>query len=129
MNVYASARSGRRQDPRRGGRARDGRRLALLDGRLLEGDVEERIGNRQVGELRRALDRAASTAPAALQAAATTQPTPAAVIVLKGVIDEYSRDLLFKRRFVPEDPSPQMTEGDRSLLYCLLLQSRTLAAQ
>jgi N-acetylmuramoyl-L-alanine amidase len=35
----------------------------------------------------------------------------------------------FKRRFAPEDPSPQMTERDRSVLYCLLLQSRTLAAQ
>jgi N-acetylmuramoyl-L-alanine amidase len=35
----------------------------------------------------------------------------------------------FKRRFSPEDPTPQMTERDRSILYCLLLQSRSLAAQ
>ncbi len=35
----------------------------------------------------------------------------------------------FKRRFVPEDPSPQMTERDRSVLYCLVLQTRALAAQ
>jgi N-acetylmuramoyl-L-alanine amidase len=35
----------------------------------------------------------------------------------------------FKRRFAPEDPSPLMTERDRSVLYCLLLQMRTLAAQ
>ena len=35
----------------------------------------------------------------------------------------------FKRRFSPEDPTPQMTERDRSVLYCLLLQSRSLAAQ
>lgn len=35
----------------------------------------------------------------------------------------------FKRRFVPEDPSPQMTERDRSVLYCLVLQTRGLAAQ
>jgi N-acetylmuramoyl-L-alanine amidase len=35
----------------------------------------------------------------------------------------------FKRRFAPDDPSPQMTERDRSVLYCLLLQARTLAAQ
>ena len=26
----------------------------------------------------------------------------------------------FKRRFVPEDPSPEMTEKDRSILYCLV---------
>src|SRR6478672_9709441 len=35
----------------------------------------------------------------------------------------------FKRRFSPDDPTPQMTERDRSMLYCLLLQSRGLAAQ
>jgi N-acetylmuramoyl-L-alanine amidase len=35
----------------------------------------------------------------------------------------------FKRRFAPDDPSPQMTEGDRSMLYCLLLQLRALTAQ
>lgn len=28
----------------------------------------------------------------------------------------------FKRRFVPEDPAPVMTEKDRSVLYCLVLQ-------
>ena len=32
----------------------------------------------------------------------------------------------FKRRFVPDDPSPQMTEKDRSVLYCLVQQMRTL---
>jgi len=35
----------------------------------------------------------------------------------------------FKRRFSPDDPTPQMTERDRSMLYCLLLQSRSLAAR
>jgi hypothetical protein len=35
----------------------------------------------------------------------------------------------FKRRFAPDDPSPQMTEHDRSVLYCLLQQQRALAAQ
>jgi N-acetylmuramoyl-L-alanine amidase len=30
----------------------------------------------------------------------------------------------FKRHFTPDDPSPQMTEKDRSLLYCLVLQNR-----
>jgi N-acetylmuramoyl-L-alanine amidase len=35
----------------------------------------------------------------------------------------------FKRRFAPEDPSPEMTERDRSVLYCLLLQLRALTAQ
>jgi N-acetylmuramoyl-L-alanine amidase len=32
----------------------------------------------------------------------------------------------FKRRFVPDDPSPQMTEKDRSVLYCLVQQVQTL---
>ena len=32
----------------------------------------------------------------------------------------------FKRRFVPEDPSPAMTERDRSVLYCLVQQMQTL---
>jgi N-acetylmuramoyl-L-alanine amidase len=31
----------------------------------------------------------------------------------------------FKRHFVPDDPSPAMTEKDRSILYCLVLQKRT----
>ncbi|MGZ8198222.1 MAG: N-acetylmuramoyl-L-alanine amidase [Burkholderiales bacterium] len=35
----------------------------------------------------------------------------------------------FKRRFAPDDPSPEMTERDRSVLYCLLTQVRALAAQ
>lgn len=35
----------------------------------------------------------------------------------------------FKRRFAPDDRSPQMTEKDRSVLYCLLLQQQTLAVQ
>lgn len=35
----------------------------------------------------------------------------------------------FKRRFVPEDTSPDMTEKDRSVLYCLVLQRQALAAQ
>jgi N-acetylmuramoyl-L-alanine amidase len=35
----------------------------------------------------------------------------------------------FKLHFVPDDPSPQMTERDRSMLYCLVLQKRALAAQ
>ena len=30
----------------------------------------------------------------------------------------------FKRHFTPDDASPQMTEKDRSLLYCLVLQNR-----
>jgi N-acetylmuramoyl-L-alanine amidase len=34
----------------------------------------------------------------------------------------------FKRRFVPEDPSPLMTERDRAVLYCLLQQMQTLPA-
>jgi N-acetylmuramoyl-L-alanine amidase len=34
----------------------------------------------------------------------------------------------FKRRFVPEDVSPVMTERDRSVLYCLLQQMQTLPA-
>jgi N-acetylmuramoyl-L-alanine amidase len=35
----------------------------------------------------------------------------------------------FKLHFVPDDPSPQLTERDRSMLYCLVLQKRALAAQ
>ena len=35
----------------------------------------------------------------------------------------------FKRRFVPEDPSSTMTEKDRSILYCLVQQIQTVAAQ
>jgi N-acetylmuramoyl-L-alanine amidase len=35
----------------------------------------------------------------------------------------------FKLHFSPEDPSRQMTEKDRSMLYCLVLQKRALAAQ
>ena len=30
----------------------------------------------------------------------------------------------FKRRFVPEDPSPEMTEKDRAILYCLVMQKQ-----
>jgi N-acetylmuramoyl-L-alanine amidase len=30
----------------------------------------------------------------------------------------------FKRRFVPEDPAPQMTEKDRAILYCLVMQKQ-----
>ena len=30
----------------------------------------------------------------------------------------------FKRRFVPEDPSPQITEKDRAILYCLVMQKQ-----
>lgn len=32
----------------------------------------------------------------------------------------------FKRRFAPDDPSPPMTEKDRSVLYCLVQQMQTL---
>jgi N-acetylmuramoyl-L-alanine amidase len=32
----------------------------------------------------------------------------------------------FKRRFVPEDASPQMTEKDRAILYCLVQQAQAL---
>jgi N-acetylmuramoyl-L-alanine amidase len=32
----------------------------------------------------------------------------------------------FKRRFVPDDPSPQMTEKDRAVLYCLVMQKQRL---
>src|SRR2546429_9676538 len=39
---------------------------------------------------------AQSTAPAATQSA-TTQPAPAAVVMLKGVVDEYSQETLLKR--------------------------------
>jgi len=35
----------------------------------------------------------------------------------------------FKRRFAPDDSSEQMTERDRSMLYCMLLQMRALTAQ
>jgi N-acetylmuramoyl-L-alanine amidase len=35
----------------------------------------------------------------------------------------------FKRRFVPDDPTPQMTEKVLSVLYCVVLQQQTLAAQ
>jgi len=35
----------------------------------------------------------------------------------------------FKRRFAPEDPNPRMTEKDRSILYCLVQQQQTAAAQ
>lgn len=35
----------------------------------------------------------------------------------------------FKLHFVPEDPLPQITEKDRSILYCLTLQKRAVAAQ
>ena len=35
----------------------------------------------------------------------------------------------FKRRFVPEDPSPMMTEKDRSVLYCLVQQAQTPSGQ
>ena len=35
----------------------------------------------------------------------------------------------FKLHFVPEDPSPQMTEHDRSLLYCLVLEKRARAVE
>lgn len=30
----------------------------------------------------------------------------------------------FKRHFVPDDPNPQMTERDRSVLYCLVMQKQ-----
>ncbi|HEX2828419.1 MAG TPA: N-acetylmuramoyl-L-alanine amidase [Burkholderiales bacterium] len=30
----------------------------------------------------------------------------------------------FKRRFVPDDPSPFMTEKDRAILYCLVMQKQ-----
>ena len=35
----------------------------------------------------------------------------------------------FKRRFSPDDPTPQMTEKDRSMLYCLVQQMQTFAVQ
>ena len=35
----------------------------------------------------------------------------------------------FKLRFAPDDPTPRMTERDRSVLYCLVQQMQTLAAQ
>jgi N-acetylmuramoyl-L-alanine amidase len=35
----------------------------------------------------------------------------------------------FKRHFVPDDPSPLMTEKDRSILYCLVSQKQAGGAQ
>lgn len=35
----------------------------------------------------------------------------------------------FKRRFAPDDPNPRMTEKDRSILYCLVQQQQSAAAQ
>ena len=35
----------------------------------------------------------------------------------------------FKLHFVPDDPSPQMTEKDRSVLYCLVQQKQALDGQ
>jgi N-acetylmuramoyl-L-alanine amidase len=35
----------------------------------------------------------------------------------------------FKRRFAPEDPTPVMTEKDRSILYCLVQQQQAAAVQ
>jgi N-acetylmuramoyl-L-alanine amidase len=35
----------------------------------------------------------------------------------------------FKRRFSPEGPARGMTEKDRSLAYCLIMEKRSLAAQ
>jgi N-acetylmuramoyl-L-alanine amidase len=35
----------------------------------------------------------------------------------------------FKLHFAPADPNPEMSADDRSLLYCLVLQKRALAAQ
>ena len=35
----------------------------------------------------------------------------------------------FKRRFVPEDPAPSMTENDRAMLYCLVREMQTLAIE
>lgn len=35
----------------------------------------------------------------------------------------------FKRRYVPEDANPQLTEKDRSVLYCLVLQQQANAIQ
>ena len=35
----------------------------------------------------------------------------------------------FKRRFAPDDPSPLMSEKDRSVLYCLVSQQQAIAAQ
>jgi N-acetylmuramoyl-L-alanine amidase len=32
----------------------------------------------------------------------------------------------FKRHFVPDDPSPQVTEKDRAILYCLVMQKQGL---
>jgi len=34
----------------------------------------------------------------------------------------------FKRRFVPENPVPEMSEKDRALLYCLVQQMQTASA-
>ena len=35
----------------------------------------------------------------------------------------------FKRRFAPEDPTPQMTDNDLSMLYCVVLEQQALAVQ
>ena len=35
----------------------------------------------------------------------------------------------FRRHFVPDDPSPLMTEKDRSILYCLVSQKQAGGAQ
>jgi N-acetylmuramoyl-L-alanine amidase len=35
----------------------------------------------------------------------------------------------FKLRFAPDDPTPEMTEKDRSMLYCLVQQMQTLATR
>ncbi|MGZ5091149.1 MAG: N-acetylmuramoyl-L-alanine amidase [Burkholderiales bacterium] len=35
----------------------------------------------------------------------------------------------FKLHFSPEDPTRQMSDNDRSMLYCLVLQKRSVAAQ
>ncbi len=35
----------------------------------------------------------------------------------------------YKRRFAPDDPNPRMTEKDRSMLYCLVQQQQSAAAQ
>jgi N-acetylmuramoyl-L-alanine amidase len=35
----------------------------------------------------------------------------------------------FKRRFAPEDPTPQLTDNDLSMLYCIVLQQQALAVQ
>jgi N-acetylmuramoyl-L-alanine amidase len=35
----------------------------------------------------------------------------------------------FKRRFVPDDPAPTMTDKDRAILYCLVQQMQSAAPQ